>query len=182
MKKPTSTMISLITITSLVLGLSACTGAGQSQGAAPPAIEAGALTELTLEDMNGDLVRFGDHLGKEVLLISFWATHCKPCKTEMPFLQHLHDTYGDKGLKVIGISVDGPDTDSGVDPYLRTNNYTYTNVIDRQSEAATLMNSKNSLPYLVIFDKTGKMAEARDGFTPGDKPMLEKKLKELLGL
>ncbi|MFH1529470.1 MAG: DUF6029 family protein [Pseudomonadota bacterium] len=138
------------------------------------------LAGLVLEDVNGEELRLADFAGKDVLVISFWATYCKPCKTEMPFLQELHDRYGAQGLKVVGISLDTPETESGVVPFLSKNHYTYTVAVDRQSELTNVLNPKTTLPHLVIYDRSGRKILAKDGFTPGDRPGLEAKVKKLL--
>ncbi len=46
-----------------------------------------------------------DFKGKWVIL-NFWATWCPPCIVEMPYLQKLQDDMGDKGIQVIGVSLD----------------------------------------------------------------------------
>ncbi|MEE8408764.1 MAG: redoxin domain-containing protein [Myxococcota bacterium] len=43
---------------------------------------------------------------KKVILLSFFATYCEPCKREMPYLAALYDLYRDKGLMVMLISID----------------------------------------------------------------------------
>ncbi len=49
-----------------------------------------------------------DHKGK-VVVLNFWATWCGPCVDEFPDLVKLHDQYADKGLVVLGVSMDEPD-------------------------------------------------------------------------
>jgi len=149
-------------------------------GAAHAQDSAGELAGLVLEDVNGEELRLADYAGQDVLVISFWATYCKPCKTEMPFLQELHERYGDKGLKVIGISLDTPETESMVVPFLAKNHYTYANAVDKQSDVTNVLNPKTTLPHLVIYDRTGRKVLAKDGFTPGDRPGLEAKITKLL--
>ncbi len=46
-----------------------------------------------------------DYKGK-VVLLNVWATWCPPCLAELPSLQRLHETYGDKGLKLVAVSID----------------------------------------------------------------------------
>jgi len=137
---------------------------------------------LVLEDIKGRDVRFSDLLGKRVVMVSFWATFCKPCAAEMPFLQQLHENYDGEGLTVIGISLDTADTESLVAPFVSRNNYTFSICIDRQSDAAAALNSKSVLPYLVVFGRDGKVALQKDGFAPGDRPALEKLVKDLLAV
>jgi thiol-disulfide isomerase/thioredoxin len=43
---------------------------------------------------------------KKLLLVSFFATYCEPCKREMPYLAALHDLYASKGLPVLLVSID----------------------------------------------------------------------------
>lgn len=42
-------------------------------------------------------------------LINFWATWCKPCVAEMPYIERLHDDFSEKKLSVILVSLDFPD-------------------------------------------------------------------------
>jgi thiol-disulfide isomerase/thioredoxin len=61
--------------------------------------------EFTLPDLGGhkvDLVRYRGH----VVLLNFWATWCAPCRAEMPELMKLQRNYQDRGLRIIGISLD----------------------------------------------------------------------------
>ena len=57
----------------------------------------GALTAT------GDSVTLADYRGK-VLMVTFWATWCVPCRKEMPALKELQFKFGDRGLRVIGIN------------------------------------------------------------------------------
>lgn len=57
-------------------------------------------------DMVGDSVRLSDFRG-EVVVLNLWATWCHPCREEMPALQALHEAYGNQGLQVVGVSIDG---------------------------------------------------------------------------
>jgi peroxiredoxin len=46
-----------------------------------------------------------DYRGK-VVLLNIWATWCGPCQVEIPSLQRLYEAYGDKGLKLVAVSID----------------------------------------------------------------------------
>jgi thiol-disulfide isomerase/thioredoxin len=43
-----------------------------------------------------------------VLVISFWATFCKPCTEEIPYLESISKKYSDKKVKVLLVSLDLP--------------------------------------------------------------------------
>jgi peroxiredoxin len=60
---------------------------------------------FSLTDMQGNLVSLEGLRGK-VVLVNFWATWCGPCKKEIPDFVELQKKYGDKGLVILGLSVD----------------------------------------------------------------------------
>jgi thiol-disulfide isomerase/thioredoxin len=50
-----------------------------------------------------------DEPNVKVLLMSFFATFCAPCKREMPYLEQLQEQYRELGLRVVMISIDRDD-------------------------------------------------------------------------
>ena len=61
--------------------------------------------DFNLAADDGSGFSLGDYQGKLVLL-NFWATWCPPCVQEMPSLNALHERFQDRGLVVLGVSVD----------------------------------------------------------------------------
>jgi cytochrome c biogenesis protein CcmG, thiol:disulfide interchange protein DsbE len=61
-------------------------------------------TTYQLTDLSGRPVRLADLRGKAVW-INFWASWCPPCQSETPVIRDLSERYADRGLVVIGISV-----------------------------------------------------------------------------
>jgi len=76
-----------------------------TDGASCPANAKKANLGFTVDDMNGKPVSLASYKGK-VILLDFWATWCGPCKAEIPNFVELQDAYKDKGLAVLGLSVD----------------------------------------------------------------------------
>jgi peroxiredoxin len=61
--------------------------------------------DFTLRAVDGTSLRLSDYRGK-VLLLDFWATWCAPCQEEIPRFVEWQNEYRDRGLQVIGVSMD----------------------------------------------------------------------------
>jgi peroxiredoxin len=90
----------------------------------------GAKTALT--DISGKPVQLADLRGKAVWL-NFWASWCPPCQSETPVLRDLADRYRDRGLVVVGISVQET-SPANVADYARRYQLDYTIATDSTGE------------------------------------------------
>jgi peroxiredoxin len=61
-------------------------------------------TTVQLADLQGRPIRLADLRGKGVW-INFWASWCPPCQSETPVVRDVADQFRDRGLVVLGISV-----------------------------------------------------------------------------
>ena len=61
--------------------------------------------EIDLPYAGGGRFKLSDFKGK-VVLISFWATWCPPCREEMPTMEKSYKDYKKKGFTVIGVNTD----------------------------------------------------------------------------
>lgn len=61
----------------------------------------------SLTDMNGATVQLASYKGRP-LIVNFWATWCPPCKLEIPWFVEFKQRYADKGLEILGVSIDDP--------------------------------------------------------------------------
>ncbi len=72
---------------------------------APRLPQVGAPLELKFKAMDGRAVDLAALRGK-VVLVSFWASWCAPCRKELPILKALHEAHREAGLELVGISLD----------------------------------------------------------------------------
>jgi cytochrome c biogenesis protein CcmG/thiol:disulfide interchange protein DsbE len=61
----------------------------------------------------------------QVVLLNVWATWCPPCQAEMPSLQRLYEAYGDKGLKLVAVSIDDYVTEDSIRAFARNFGITF---------------------------------------------------------
>jgi len=143
-------------------------GSGDGSGGAGGSAD---VTDFTLNDIEGNSVSLSQYAGKGTpVILSFWATWCKPCVAEMPHLQKL---YEEKKAVVLAISLDGPETEADVAPFVKSKGFTFPVLLDSETRAASLYNPRRAAPFTVIIDKRGKITKRRDSFNPGDEVQLE---------
>ncbi len=165
------------------VALTACgatTGSSSSSSSSSGRSGSG-VPDFTLSDVNGAEYRMADHVGEGVILINFWATWCGPCRVEMPHLDRLQETYGEAGLEVLCVSMDGPDTVSQVRGHVSRYDYSFTVLLDEESEVTRLYNPRRAAPFNVIVDRTGTIVWSHEGYSPGDEVELEEQIRAALG-
>lgn len=90
--------------TPFVIGEAPAEGLQPGQQAPEMTIDLGNGNTYELRDLDGNPVRLADMRGK-VVWLNFFASWCPPCQQETPILRSLSDTYRDRGLEVVGVSV-----------------------------------------------------------------------------
>ena len=142
---------------------------------------AGAPPFFRLQDLDGNWFSLDENLDGDVVYISFWATWCVPCRREMPHLQKLHEDFADQGLTIVGINTDPPGTTSKIKPFVNRYKITYTTLLDPNNNVLDKYNPTRELPYAVLVDRSGNVAEIFPGYRKGDEDRLREKIVELLG-
>lgn len=61
--------------------------------------------DFTLNDQNGNSITFSQIRGK-IKIVDFWASWCGPCRLNNPKVKEIYNIYKDKGLEIIGVSLD----------------------------------------------------------------------------
>ncbi|MGQ9524344.1 MAG: peroxiredoxin family protein [Armatimonadota bacterium] len=122
-----------------------------------------AAPDFTIPSIDGKPVKLSSFRNRKVVVISFFATWCPPCRMEMPHLQKLSTKYGKKDVVFLAVSVDAPGTD--LKPFIQQYRLTFPVLHDTKGAAAKAYNVE-AIPLLVIVDKKGRIVERIEGFEP----------------
>ena len=131
--------------------------------------------DFTLEDLDGNLVELDKEVGEGPILLSFWATWCKPCIEELNEYKKLYGDYKDDGFKMFAISTDDENTIAKVKPLVKSKGWSFPVLLDSNSDAVRLYYAQ-SIPYSVILDKKGMIIYSHLGYMKGD----EEKVKQII--
>lgn len=137
--------------------------------------------DFELPTLDGKTVRLSDHLGKDVILIDFWATYCEPCLRAMPHLDELYAKHRERGFVVLGVCIDGPDSLPEVRAEVQKLGVRFPILLDQETRVVSLYNPKTSAPYSVLIDRTGTIRVKREGYTTGSAATLDRDVRAALG-
>jgi peroxiredoxin len=147
-----------------------CQNAGGGDASAP---------DFSLSDLSGQVISLKQYRGK-VVILDFWATWCMPCRVSIPELGRLHEKYQDKGLVILGISLD--DHEQFSNEYLRTfrdNSEIKYKILRYNINVIRdyFGGGRVAIPTMFVIDRNGKIREKIVGFQPD---VLKKSLIDIL--
>lgn len=133
--------------------------------------------EFSAPNPDGKIVSLKESLGK-VTIIDFWASWCGPCRKENPNVVALYDEFHDKGLNIIGVSLDKEGDEVKWKDAITADKLTWPQVSNLQywNEPIAKKYNVKSIPATFILDASGKIV-AKD--LRGEE--LKAKVIELLG-
>ncbi len=121
--------------------------------------------DFTLLDLQGKARSAKEWDGK-VLMVNFWAAWCPPCRREIPAFIKLKQTYGAKGLEIVGIALDSK---ANVTDFLDPLDINYPVLLgdkDGIALAKAYGDRLGILPFTIIIDRSGKIVNThRSEFT-----------------
>ena len=137
-------------------------------------VEGHAKYDFVLKNEYNVPVKMADFKGK-VLLLNFWATWCGPCKMEIPSFEELYSKYKDKGLAIVGVSVD--DTPEQLQSFMKEYRMNYP-VLQMKPEVEDFWGPFYGYPTTFIVARDGSICSKHLG--PLSKDEGEQAIKALL--
>jgi thiol-disulfide isomerase/thioredoxin len=118
-----------------------------------------------------------DSLRGRVLYVDFWASWCEPCRRSFPWLAHLQEQYGDKGLTVVAINLD--QERKAADAFLGKYPAPFRVAFDPQGKSAGAFHVE-AMPTSFLIGRDGRVLERHTGFDPKKAVEIEERIaKEL---
>lgn len=131
------------------------------------------LPSFQLKDINGNTVDTGkiENDGSPIV-ISFFATWCKPCIRELKAIAEVYEDWQDEtGMKLIAVSIDEAQNVAKVKPLVNANGWEYEVLLDLNGDFARAMGVQ-MVPHVIVLDKNSKVVESRSGYTDGSEEHL----------
>jgi peroxiredoxin len=133
--------------------------------------------DFSAPNPEGKVVSLKESLGK-VTIIDFWASWCGPCRKENPNMVALYNDYKDKGLNIIGVSLDRPGKADDWKQAIANDKLTWTHIsnLKHWEDPIAKMYRVEGIPATYVLDEKGVIVAKN---LSGD--VLKAKIKELLG-
>lgn len=131
---------------------------------------------INIENIKGEKVLFSEVIkGDMPVIVSFWATWCKPRLMEMDALKEIKDEWKGK-VRIVSISIDDSRSKNKVPAFAKGRNFPFEIYMDSNQELYKKLNVLN-VPFVFIF-KNGKQVYKHSGYSPGDEEeLIEEALK-----
>ena len=115
--------------------------------------------DFQFQSSEGQPTSLSDLKGKPVL-INFWATWCRPCRMEMPYLQQVYDEWQEKGLVVLAINI--KESPSQVEEFMQSQGLSLPVLLDSQGKVASQYGIQ-AIPVTFFVDRDGIIQDIKFG-------------------
>ena len=114
--------------------------------------------QMKLQGLDGKVYDLADLRGS-VVLVSFGATWCAPCTTELRALEELLAEFKEKPVKFFWVSVERPEeiTNAGLKRYAREHKLTFPVLRDTAEMVFLQFTAQRRLPMIVLLNKNGRV-------------------------
>jgi len=139
------------------------------------------IPSVEIKNLNGKIINTSqfDNNNKPII-ISFWATWCKPCKQE---LENIHEVYEDwkeeTNVKLIAISIDDSRNSAKIKPMVDAKGWEYEVYQDSNREFASKM-GVNPIPHTFLLDGNKNIVYEHVTYSDGDEEKLYEKLLQTI--
>jgi thiol-disulfide isomerase/thioredoxin len=114
------------------------------------------------------------------IIISFWATWCKPCNRELDAIKEVYEEWQEEtGVKLVAISIDDTKTAARVRPWVDGKDWPYEVYLDQNKDLARAMNVVN-VPHLFIINGDGEIVWQHTSYQDGGEEEIIEVIRGLI--
>jgi peroxiredoxin len=139
----------------------------------------GKIPDVQIKKLDGSKISTSDIIkndGKPVV-ISFWATWCKPCKKELDAIAEEYENWQkETGVKLIAISIDDSRTSAKVPTDVKSKGWKYEVYLDENQDFKRAMNV-NNVPHTFLINGKGEIVWSHNSYSDGDEEKLYENIK-----
>ena len=135
----------------VILSLSVQIGAAEKEWDIKDQTIEKTAPDFTLTDLDGKEHSLSEYRG-QVVLLQFSTTWCPHCRSIIPRMRDIHDTYGEKGLKILFVAIQ--ESARKMKAFAEETGVSYPVVLDTKGDVARLYKVVG-VPTLVLVDKDG---------------------------
>jgi len=139
-----------------------------------------SLPSVEIRTLNGATFNTGsiDNKGKPII-ISFWATWCKPCLTELNTIAEIYEDWQEEtGVLLIAVSIDNTRSSAGVAPLVNGNGWEYLVLMDTNHDLKRAM-GVNLIPHTFILNSDKEVVWEHTSFSAGGELEMFEILKKV---
>ena len=136
------------------------------------------LPSVKVKDLKGKLVNIQNLSNDDnPIVISFWATWCKPCKKELNTIAEVYEDWqNETGVKLVAVSIDDSRSASKVKPYVNASAWEYEVFIDSNRDLARAL-GVSTVPHTFLLNGEGKIVWEHKGYIDGDEEELYEQIE-----
>ncbi len=135
-----------------------------------------AAPDFVLKSISGKNYRLSEYRGK-VVLVSFWASWCGECRSQLEGLTGLYDRYEGAGLEMLAVSLDRER--SQVADAAEAIGLRFPALHDVGGDVGKQYDVRK-LPYVVLIDRDGTIRSEYTGYRRGQEEQYLQRARELL--
>lgn len=136
------------------------------------------LPAFSLRGVDGEFQAIEKLRGDRPMIISFFRSDCKPCEKELPHLQSLHESHGDR-LAVVVLTLDTRGHEA-FEPFREKHGVTFPVLHDVRNIVSIRLGVK-ALPMVFLIDEAGVIKETLIGFNTARSDSFKEAMLSKLG-
>tara|TARA_B110000483_G_C18093301_1_gene502850 strand:+ start:624 stop:1118 length:495 start_codon:yes stop_codon:yes gene_type:complete len=138
------------------------------------------LPSVDVKTLDGSSINITalENNGKPIV-ISFWATWCKPCKKELNTIAEVYEDWQvETGVKLVAISIDDTRSMAKVAPYVNASDWDYEVYLDPNGDLKRAM-GVSTVPHTFLLNSKKEIVWQHKGYIDGDEDELLEQIEKI---